>query len=187
MATSGDVLVQACEVTNLTDALATAPHPFKGNCLFARRDIKEGEILLHSNLDELREHTHTTVADLEAYLLTLPNLQSRQDVLIHTVPAKDGTMFQPKSSDIHPLFNHARPGSCRHYNEYYTAPEWDTVALRDIPMGEEVCIDYDHSSGYEARSDEPHVQEYLELLDRYEVEKRPSKLTLPPAKFVISS
>lgn len=142
---------------------------------------------MHSRLDELLETRHAGCDELDDYLQTLPDLKAQTDVLEHTVPGPDGTLLQHKGTDPHVLFNHARPPNARHYNHYYTDAEWDTIALKDIQPGEELCIDYDHSSGYESDhyAGQPHVAEYLILLDRYGVEKRPSVLTLPPVKFVV--
>merc|ERR1712070_862776 len=112
-------------VTYLTDALAIAPHPSKGNCLFACRDIKEGEVIMHTKLDELVHIRHTSCTDLDAYLKTLPDLEAQQKVLIHTVPGPVGTILTLKGDDMHVFFNHSRPPYARHYNDYYAKPEWD--------------------------------------------------------------
>jgi len=151
----------------------------------------KGEVLLHSNMSDLTLTNHGTIADLEKRLQQEPDLKAKTDLLEHIIPILDGMLWEPKLDDPHCLFNHARPCNARHLNHYYSQAEWDTVAVRDIPKGEEICIDYDDSSGYERRPAEQESQlkgfvaDYLKLLDGYGVEKRPSKLTLPPTKFQV--
>jgi len=180
------VTVRAADVVVLNDTLATARHPVKGNSLFARREIPRGSVVMHTQLDDIRETVFSCVKDLDEFLQTLPDLRAQQDVLMHTVPGPNGTLLKLNSASPHVFFNHGRPNNCRHYNQFYSADEWDTLATEDIAEGDELCIDYDHSSGYESRPNEPHVQEYLLLLDRYDEEKRPSRLTLPPAHFSVN-
>ena len=66
--------------------------------------------------------------------------------------------------------------------EFYTKSRWQLVARKDIVAGDELCQDYDQSSGYEVRGNERIVREFLAICEQYSVEKRPSKLTLPPVR-----
>lgn len=186
-------MVKENDIKAVTEAMAVAPHPLKGNCLFATRNIKKGEVLLHTVMKDITVTKHACVSDLQKRLQREPNQKAQTDVLEHVIPILDGTLWEPVLDDTHCLFNHARPCNALHLNHYYSKPEWDTVATTDIPKGTEICIDYDDSSGYERRPDEQKFQlqgfvaEYLKLLANYGVEKRPTALTLPPAMFEVVS
>lgn len=59
--------------------------------------------------------------------------------------------------------------------------QFTLTAVMDIHRGDELCVDYDDSVGYERTDRGEHVQRFLHLCRKYGVEKRPSRLTLPPA------
>jgi len=63
--------------------------------------------------------------------------------------------------------------------------QFTLTAAKHISKGDELCVDYDDSVGYERPDRGEHVRRFLHLCQRFGVEKRPSRLTMPPARIVV--
>mmetsp|Transcript_63569 Transcript_63569/g.150626 ORF Transcript_63569/g.150626 Transcript_63569/m.150626 type:complete len:187 (+) Transcript_63569:87-647(+) len=182
------VVVKQADVQACGDAMAIAPHPMKGKCLFALRDLKAGEVLLRTKLAEIRDDSKSceTIEQVRALLASLPDETARQRILEHMIPTKNGIFLYPQPVGAHNYFNHEPTPNCEHRgNDWHSAESWETVTLRDISAGEELTVDYDHCSGYDCRIEEPKVAAYVALCAEHGVEKRPSVLTLPGSRIVV--
>ena len=66
-----------------------------------------------------------------------------------------------------------------------TSQSFTWEAALNITAGDELCVDYNDSVGYERPDRGAHVVSFLDLCRVHGVEKRPSALTLPPARVVV--
>ena len=70
--------------------------------------------------------------------------------------------------------------------EFYTK-NWQLIAIKDIKKGDELTQNYNQSCGYELRTNEVIMRDFLKICGEYNVEKRPSKLTLSAVKVRVRS
>ena len=84
------------------------------------------------------------------------------------------------------FFSHSGEPNCDPRTKRFTAAEFRITALRAIARGEELTNDYDETVGYERHGGEQVVRDFLALCAEHGVEKRPSRLTLPPIMVTVS-
>ena len=60
------------------------------------------------------------------------------------------------------------------------------TATRPISIGDELTVCYDKIVGYEECGDDPVVRDFLSLCQEHQVEKRPSRLTLPQLRVTVN-
>ena len=98
----------------------------KGECLFANRNIKKGEMILHTDLTKLKSYS-------EKEINNNPKLQSDHCDYV-------GKMRYVIDDSPHSYMNH----SCNPNTvvKHKTIAIKDTIAFRDIKKGEELTHDY---------------------------------------------
>jgi len=145
-----------------------------GTGVFATRDFSAGDILFRRPLSEVFYVQYEDLDHYEADLRAVDRAAAR-NVLEHTIALEDGKVGGWRSPIMY--FNH----SCFPNTQTVKWSEWvgpgdlALVALRDIRQGEECLIDYNHSSGYDVRTDKP-IKRFLSLCDEFGAIKRPSDL-----------
>ena len=169
--------VRADDVRRYTEAVSSCRHPQKGRILFAARAIEEGEVLAVAPRSSI---VARSFADMAEFRRALEAAGDKNEYLQHCCPAGDGKICEQSTGHWNAFFSHSGEPNCDSRTERFTAAEFRITALRAIARGEELTNDYDETVGYERHGGEQVVREFLALCAEHGVEKRPSRLTLPP-------
>ena len=169
--------VRSDDVRRYTDAVASCRHPEKGRILFAARAIEEGEVLAIVPRSGI---VARSFADMAEFRRALEAAGDKNEYLQHCCPAGDGKICEQSTEHWSAFFSHSGEPNCDPRTERFTVAEFRITALRAIARGEELTNDYDETVGYERHGGEQVVRDFLALCAEHGVEKRPSRLTLPP-------
>ena len=169
--------VSAADVRLYTDAVASCRHPEKGRIIFAAKVIEEGEVIAVAPRSSIVARSFD---DMEEFRRALEAVEDKNEYLQHCCPSRSGKICEQSTEHWCAFFSHSGDPNCDPHTERFTADEFRIVAVRRIEKGEELTNNYDESVGYERHGGEQVMKDFLALCEEHGVEKRPSKLTLPP-------
>ena len=174
--------VSADDVRQLTEAVASCNHPEKGMFLFASRAIKKGEVLTEGQKSSIMKRSFK---DMVEFCQALEMVEDKKEYLQHCMPSGDGKIYEQSMESLYPFVNHSDNPNCKAHVERFTADHTRITARRAIARGEELTDNYDEIVGYEKHGGEQVMKDFLALCAKHGVEKRPSRLTLPPITVTI--
>ena len=167
--------VSAADVMLYTEAVASCRHPEKGRILFAARDIDKGELIAVEPRESI---VARSFGDMAEFRRALEAAEDKNEYLQHCCPARNGKICEQSTEHLNAYFSHSNdPNFDTHW---FTTNEFRIMAVRHIARGEELTTNYDENVGYERHGGEQVMKDFLALCAKHGVEKRPSKLTLPP-------
>ena len=181
------LFVNEKDIKHYTSCIGSVLHPIKGRILFAKKSFNKNEVIAELNMDDIKLLLLPNIEEYKKYLKSKPNVKQIQKCIEHSVPTGNGKILIPNSSHWNNYFNHSMEPNVFTTGEFYTKQKWKHIAIKDIKYGDELTQDYNQSSGYEVRGNEQIVKQFLDICKQYNVEKRPSKLTLPPVKVKINT
>ena len=169
--------VSAADVRLYTEAVASCRHPEKGRILFAARDIDKGELIAVEPRESI---VARSFGDMAEFRRALEAAEDKNEYLQHCCPARNGKICEQSTEHWNAYFSHSDDPNFDTHTERFTTDEFRIMAVRRIARGEELTNNYDESVGYERHGEEKVMKDFLALCVEHGVEKRPSKLTLPP-------
>ena len=171
------VSAAAADVRLYTEAVASCRHPEKGRILFATRAIEKGEVLAVEPRSSIVSRSFEDVAEFRR---SLEAVEDKNEYLQHCCPSRNGKICEQSTEHWNAYFSHSDDPNCDPHTERFTADEFRITAVRHIARGEELTNNYDVTVGYERHGEEQVMKDFLALCAEHGVEKRPSRLTLPP-------
>ena len=174
--------VAESDLVKYTALIGSCRHPSKGQILFALRDITAGEVIAEEPLSSIAPRFFPSMQVLRDHLEKEVEPKDRNEYLQHCCPAGDGTVCEQSTAHFNAFFSHSSSPNCFQDCDRFTKAKVTIEATRAIARGDELTVDYDSSVGYERHGNEALVRDFLALCADYGVEKRPSRLTLPPLR-----
>ena len=149
-----------------------------GRGLFATEALAPGDTVLRVRRGDVFQEVFPDALALERALAAAPSVGIARELLEHTVPGLTGRFYHFRRDSLIFFENHADEPNCSGMTFDWLDGKDDgavltKVALRPIAAGEEITVDYDKCSGYDARTD-AHMKRFLALCRRFGVTKRPS-------------
>ena len=179
------LIVDKSDVTQYTSYISSVVHPIKGRILFANRNIKQGTIIASLSMKDIKLHLLSNIEQYKQHLKSKNSIKDAIKCIEHSVLTGNGKILIPNNITWNNYFNHSMDPNIFITGEYYTKKHWDLIATKDIRKGDELTQDYNESVGYEVRENDKVMQQFLKICKDYNVEKRPSRLKLPPYKITI--
>ena len=176
--------VREKDIVHYTDGIASVVDPEKGKLLFATKAFTKGSVIAHLRMIDIKAVALSNIDDFKMYLNN-QTMEEAKRCIEHSVPTGNGQILVPKVDHWNNFFNSSSTPNVFSDCEYYTKQQWKLIACKNIEIGDELTQDYNQTVGYEVRNDEKIMRDFLNLCEQYNVEKRPSKLTLPPRKVKI--
>ena len=116
---------------------------------------------------------------------SLEKIEDKNEYLQHCCPrghGGSGGIAEQSTEHFNAFFSHSSNPKVAQDGAFFMAPEMRLTSKRHIEQGEELTVDYDKAVGYEAQGDHECIAEFLKLCEEHGVQKRPSRLTLPPVQ-----
>lgn len=176
------LIVNKQDVTHYTPLVSSCVHPMKGRILFSRQDINKGTVIASLSMDDIKLYLLPNIQQYVQHLKSKNSIQDRKKCIEHSVPTGNGKMLVPNNITWNNYFSHSMDPNIFGDSQFYTKDNWDLIAIKDIKKGDELTKDYNQCVGYELRPNDKIMQKFLQICNEYGVEKRPSRLTLPPCK-----
>ena len=168
-------------VTQVTEYHFLGKHPIKGSFLFARKDIPKGTVIGNIKRCDYVKKLFKDFNEFKSYINNV-SYNEAQYILSHSIPTKNGEILMPYSDHWATFHNHFNDPNISEHTNYFTNETWECIAIKDIKKGDEICVNYNDTVGYEKRLNELIVKQFLNLCKAYDVNKIPSTLTMKPLK-----
>jgi len=180
--------VNSSDVRVYTSSIASCRHPDKGRILFATRNIGKGEVVVEQTPSELAGIVRRYFENMEDLRQHMVHIKDKNAFLQHCCPnVGTGQICQMSADHFNVFFSHSSEPNCEINCQRFTPENFRRItATRPISIGDELTVNYDKIVGYEECGDVPVVRDFLALCQEHQVEKKPSRLTLPQLRVTVN-